>query len=77
MDFLTCNKYSNKYKYYQGDFLYLAEKQFTAIFLCGVLWGKMEECGEGKMEGKGAIFTPLLSSKIKGFCYFDTVSDTT
>lgn len=25
----------------------------------------------------GAIFTPLLSSKINGFCYFDIVSGTT
>ena len=40
------------------------------IFLCGVLWGKMEECGEGKIWSKGATFTPLLSSKINSFWHF-------
>ena len=39
--------------------------------------GENGEVWEVNIYDIGAIFIPLLSSKINGFCYFDIVSGTT
>ena len=43
------------------------------VFLCGVLWGKMEECGEGKDGVKEQLLPPFCQVKSTVFGIFDTV----
>ena len=47
------------------------------IFFMWNFVGENGEVWEVNIYDIGAIFIPLLSSKINGFCYFDIVSGTT